>query len=70
MRTNISISPHTFSSREATSQPAKKGKNKRGEEDVYITVTEWGLRLRWVRKGVKIISKRTECLMMIMVIIN
>jgi len=40
MRTNISISPHTYNSREATSQPATKGKNRRGEEDLYVTVTE------------------------------
>jgi hypothetical protein len=38
MQTNISISPHTYSSRDATSQPATKGKNRRGEEYVYTAV--------------------------------
>jgi len=37
---------------------------------VYVTVTEWGLRVSRARDERIKNSKRTECLMMIMMIIN
>lgn len=47
MRTNISISPHTYSGRDATSQPHKERIG--GVRNMCILLSEWEIRLRRVR---------------------